>query len=109
VRARQPILCAELSERTVANVIGAALIPLFVVLLMPLVRPLRLSWLLFTYVIPILPFSIAWDGLVSHLRVYSPAELERFVDGLGGDGYTWEIGQEKLGLGRITWIFGRPV
>jgi len=39
------------------------------------------SWvqILFTYVVPILPLLIFWDGLVSQLRTYSVQELEEFT------------------------------
>ena len=30
---------------------------------------------IFTYLIPICPLAFAWDGFVSCLRTYSPAEL----------------------------------
>lgn len=106
VAKKQPILTAELSERTLPNVLGSLLIPLFVLLIMPTVRPLRLSWIVFTYLIPILPLTIWWDGLVSHLRTHSQDELRALTEGL--DDYEWTIGQDSLGPGRITWLFGRP-
>ncbi len=93
---RAPIAIIELSERTAANILGAPLIPLFTFLLMPFVRPARALPLIFTYLIPILPTLIAWDGLVSHLRVYSPDELKALTAGLDEGGYTWEIQRAPL-------------
>lgn len=29
----------------------------------------------FTYFLPVIPFIVAWDGWVSHLRAYTPDEL----------------------------------
>lgn len=106
VAKKQPILTAELSERTLPNVLSSILIPIFVLLIMPTVRPLRLSWIVFTYLIPILPLAIWWDGLVSHLRTHSPKELRALTEGL--DDYEWTIGQDRFGPGKITWLFGRP-
>ena len=107
--ANQPIFVAELSERGFLTLtLGSAFIPLTVLLLMPLVRPVRLSWLLLTYLLPILPLTIAWDGWVSHWRTYSLAEQEALVAPLQREGWTWEMGQEKAGPGRITWLLGYP-
>jgi hypothetical protein len=66
--------------------------PIYVLLLTPFVRPLTIWQVLFTYVIPLLPLLIAWDGFVSTLRTYSPKELERMTAALRSDDYDWEIG-----------------
>jgi hypothetical protein len=107
--AREPILVGELTTRRFSSLVGMlVLVPLLVLMLTPLVRPLRLSRLFFTYVIPILPLIIWFDGLVSTLRTYRPAELRALVDGLD-DGYRWEIGTTRDRGGTITWLVGRPV
>lgn len=107
--AGQPVLVVEVSERSLLNLtVGAAFIPIFVLLLMPLVRPLRLSWLLLTYVFPVLPFTIQWDGWVSAWRTYSLAEQAQLVAPLEQEGWTWEMGQEPVGPGRVTWLLGHP-
>ena len=105
---RQPILVAELGERTLPNLLSAPLIvPLLVLLLMPTVRPLRWLWLFFTYLLPLLPLTIAWDGLVSHLRVYSPKELLELAPAT--DGYKWEVKHVALAPGaRVTMLIGQP-
>jgi hypothetical protein len=57
-------------------------------LLVPLVRPLRLSRLLATYVIPLIPALVAWDGTVSALRAYAPEELLEIARSIpGAEGY----------------------
>ena len=57
------------------------------------IRPIRWDWLFFTFVIPILPLAIAWDGMVSNLRSYSAVELQELVDSVSGHAaYRWEIG-----------------
>ena len=107
--AGQPVLVVELSERNAVNLtLGAAFIPLLVFLLMPLVRPVRLSWLLLTYLVPVLPWTIQWDGWVIHWRTYSLAEQAELVAPLQRDGWSWTMGQEKVGPGKVTWLLGRP-
>ena len=96
MKARQGIVIAELSERNVPNILSFFFIPLMVLVLMPLIRPVRWSWLLFTYVIPVLPLVIAWDGLVSHLRVYNEAELRELTAGLD-ERYQWSYSRVRLG------------
>lgn len=58
----------------------------------PFVRPLNAWQLVFTYAVPLLPFFIGWDGLVSTLRTYSVAELTEMTRDLRDDTYEWEIG-----------------
>lgn len=108
-RARQPILVVELSERGVLPLtVGTAFIPLMVALMMPFVRPVRPLWLLLTYLVPVLPLTIAWDGWVSHWRTYAPDELEALVDPLQEDGWTWTWGRDRAGPGSLTWLWGGP-
>lgn len=73
--------------------------------LVPLVRPFRLSRLLLTYVVPLIPVLVAWDGTVSALRAYTPDEvldLARSVP--GGDQYTWDAGV----VGSALYLTGTP-
>jgi hypothetical protein len=59
-----PFLAAEATERSWRGIMATIVIPLLVVLFMARVRPRRL---LPTYMLPILPFLIWWDGLASTL------------------------------------------
>src|SRR6185436_4078426 len=72
---RRAICVFEATARTPAAIASTLLIPFFVLALTPLVRPLSWTQILFTYIIPILPLLIFWDGLVSQLRTYSVDEL----------------------------------
>lgn len=91
-------------------IIGTLPLPLVVVLTMPLARPLTGIALFFTYVVPILPFLIFWDGLVSNLRTYSETELRSLVAGIEAPGYVWTIGSIKQrGLPvRFPYLVGIP-
>lgn len=73
--------------------------------LVPFVRPFRWSRLLLTYVLPAIPALVAWDGTVSALRAYTPAELLEIVRSVpGADGYTWEAGVGRSAL----YLIGAP-
>ena len=48
----------------------------------PWIRPFRWSRLLWTYLIPIIPVVLLFDGVVSCLRTYRPQELREIVDKL---------------------------
>lgn len=111
VRDRSPIAIFELVGREPAVLLGIFFSWIAVLFVMPTIRPLRPSWLFFTYVIPLIPLLVFWDGLVSCLRVYSPAELEALVATLeGGKSFRWEIGLIRLGRmpGHATYLLGTP-
>lgn len=95
VRDRQGILVAEATSRTPAALALQALVPLAVLALTPTVRPFRWSRLFWTYLVPVLPLAIWFDGVVSTLRVYTPDELLAMGREAGGDGYEWEAGTER--------------
>lgn len=109
VQARQPIAIFEVVAREPAPILGMLFAPLAVLLLMPTIRPLRPAWLFFTYVVPLVPLFVLWDGIVSCLRVYSPRELRALVDALPENDYAWEIGRLPLGgPAKATYLIGRP-
>jgi len=85
------------------------LIPLFVWLCTPFIRPFRWRRLVWTYLIPVVPMVAMWDGLVSNLRTYSVGELNDLVDQVADDRYEWQIGKTRsLGLSRVTYAIGCP-
>jgi hypothetical protein len=110
-RSRQPIAIFEITERApgkVALSFPATFVAVF--LLLARMRPWRLSWWLLTWVVPIIPLSIGWDGLVSHLRSYTGVELGALVEAMD-QGYSWEMGRvlaPRGGIG-ISYLVGRPV
>jgi hypothetical protein len=97
VDADQPIAVFELVARHPASLVAMLFVWLPVMLVVPLLRPFRWSWLVFTYLVPLIPLLVVWDGLVSCLRLYSPAELRALIDQLdGGERFDWEIGEIPL-------------
>ncbi|MFC1592219.1 class I SAM-dependent methyltransferase [Thermodesulfobacteriota bacterium] len=75
-----------------------------------LMRPFKLSRLFFTYLLPLIPFVLLFDGIVSALRVYTPAELEELVAEFRDDDYIFEIGTEPVGRLPFgpTYLIGYP-
>jgi hypothetical protein len=84
-------------------------IPFLAMFLSLRARPFRWSRLFFTYIIPIIPFALWFDGLISCLRAYSQQELHTLVEGLSTPTYQWDIGEERSGLLPITYLIGHPI
>ncbi len=104
-----PIGVFEVVERSPKGILGSLLIPLLVLGFTPLLRPLTLPRLLLTYVVPLLPLAIFWDGLVSALRAHRPEELRHMTQSLTREGYTWEVGVvQKPGKPPVTYVLGLP-
>jgi hypothetical protein len=80
---------------------------LLVLLLTPLVRPLRFWRLILTYVLPVAVPLIVFDGVVSCLRTYTEVELRELTRGLETDTYCFHIGQMRSRGGpRLTYLLG---
>jgi hypothetical protein len=75
---RQPFFAIELSDNSPPIALWWMAIPMGIILpffLTPFIRPLTWRQIVFTYVIPILPLLIAWDGSVSNARTYTENDL----------------------------------
>jgi hypothetical protein len=73
----------------------------------PFVRPLTWKQIIFTYVIPIIPFFFAWDGAVSNARTYTLNDLDILIDGLETKDYKWEKGT-IAGKAKKIYLLGLP-
>jgi len=106
----QGIAIFEAPGRHVLTILLVCLIPLVTFLVVPFMRPFRWSRLVWTYLLPVIPFVLFFDGIVSCLRVYSPPELRELVAGLSSNNYKWEIGMERGGLLHvpIAYLIGHP-
>lgn len=108
---RQAIGIFEIVERSPGALLSVVFATLGVFFLMPFIRPRKLSWLVLTYLIPLIPLLVLWDGVASCFRVYSPRELEAIIDSVpGNDRYHWEIYQERLPylVAKATILTGFP-
>lgn len=111
VRARQPIAIFEVVARHPLAMLGILFAPIASLFAVPFLRPFRWGWIPLTYVVPVIPLFILWDGLVSCLRCYTQAELLAMSADLGGDDYAWEAGPIELEGAPFdgTWLLGHPV
>jgi hypothetical protein len=97
---------ARRSPRTMLTICG---IPLLSWYLAPMIRPFRWSRIFWTYLVPLVPFVLFYDGIVSCLRAYSHEELEELVRPLAADDYEWRIGDDRSGFLPVTYLLGCPV
>jgi hypothetical protein len=112
VKARQPIGIFEASDRKWHTLIPMLLLTPSMVMIMTLfMRPFHCRRLLWTYVLPLVPLTCWWDGVVSLLRSYSPAELQGMAEAAGAKEYCWRAGQVPIGTvpGNLTYLIGWPV
>ena len=110
VSKRQGIGIFEAPARRTLTLLSLLFIPIAAWLFVPFRRPFRWSRLLWTYLIPVTPFVLFFDGLISCLRAYSPAELQEMTKGLATSEYRWEIGEKSGGLlpVPVTYLVGCP-
>ena len=107
VDAHAPIAIFEGQERSIPSIIAMIFSPISVLLTTPFIRPFKLGRIIFTYLIPIIPLFVLWDGIVSSLRTYSVKEMNNLVEGLeNANTYHWDIGKLKSGPGVILYLIG---
>ena len=102
-----PIAIFEIQQRSIFDVLLMLIhIPLSM-LVLPLTKP---CWkqIICTYIIPIIPFCITWDGIISTLRTYSQQELRELVQACDDPGYQWQYGKVCHPLHSVTYFLGLP-
>ena len=104
-----PILVVELQDRSLLSIFGVLLSPLTVLLMTPMIRPFRWGRLFFTYLLPLVPFFVCFDGVVSCLRTYSSREMKELIAGLeGAEEYRWQVGALRKGPAKVSYTLGLP-
>ena len=89
-----PIGIFEFTSRHPLEFLKVLTSPLFMLFIIPMAKKLNWKKFLFTYVIPITPFTHMWEFFVSNLRTYSPKELQNLVKQVNAPNYRWEIGKK---------------
>ncbi len=114
VNRSEGIAIIEQTERSLRGVLTMLLLPLVALVAVPLVRPLRPAYLFWTYLLPLVPLMLAFDGVVSCLRTYDEDELRALLGGLvdeeTGSKYTWSMGEASSPLSPIgvKYLIGVP-
>ena len=108
---RQPIAVLEGNNDSLWQVVGMTIfVPLTVMLTAPFVRPFRISRLVFTYLIPILPIVTLVDGFLALFKLYAPKDLDELVQPIKVTDYSWRSGKLDNGRGgKIIYLLGGPV
>ena len=97
----------EGQERSVASILAMVFSPITVLLTTPFIRPFKIGRIIFTYLVPLVPLFVMWDGIVSSLRTYSVKEMHGLVSKVNGsEHYDWEINRVKSGPGVILYLVG---
>jgi len=108
---KQPLVIVEGNNDSLWQVFGmTVIVPLTVFLTAPFVKPFRISRLVFTYLIPILPLLTFVDGFLALFKLYAPKDLEELVSDLKYSDYKWRSGKMDNGRGgKIIYLLGHPV
>jgi hypothetical protein len=93
VDARQGIGIFEITRRSASAIILIVFWSFAPFVFTPFVRPFRWSRLLCTYLLPVIPFVLLFDGVVSCLRSYRPSELRDMAGQMGESDYQWQAGE----------------
>lgn len=109
-RQRKPLAAFDFNQRSLPQLALIALTScLLCWLLTPTLRPFRWSRLFLTYLLPVIPALVCWDGIVSQLRAYTLDELRSFTTQAQVEGYSWRVGRVGgLGPLGVNYLIGRP-
>jgi len=98
----------ELQERTISSLITICLMGLLMFFITPFYFWRSPTHLFFTYIIPVIPFVLVFDGYISSLRTRSPGEIQALMNQCGAscEGWTIKSGNEMhtFPTGYMTWI-----
>ena len=106
VRCGDGFAMAEVTSRTPRALATMLLMPIFDWILTPRMRPFRWSRLLFTYLLPLIPLVVLWDGIVSCLRTRTPEELLILTSSFPQ--YDWRAAYAQGGWLSPVYLIGVP-
>lgn len=94
----------EMAKRRPRTIFYACFMPAAALCLVPLMRPFRFARLIWTYILPIIPIVLLFDGVLSCMRAYVPGELRELASPVLPSRYKWEIGES----GPVTYLIAYP-
>lgn len=107
---RQPICTFEISDNSFPKWIWWIAVPINILsslFISIMVKPITWQQILFTYLIPIIPLTFAWDGAVSNARTYTLRDMDILLMGLESEDYMWEKGVIN-GRSKKIYLLGLP-
>ncbi len=106
---REGIAIFESARRNAWTMIAVNAIPLLALRAAARARPVRFSRLFWTWILPVIPFVLWLDGILSCLRSYSIDELRQLTAGLSAPDYAWQVGDQDGGRIPIRYLIGTPL
>jgi len=94
---KNPIAIFEMSERNLFSIL--ALFPSFFMVFMsiPFIKPFKWSRIIYTYILPVIPITLLYDGIISCVNTYPLNELEKIIKIADPDSrYVWKTGRKKM-------------
>ncbi len=99
----------EGGERSIIDILGVIIsTPIAFFIFTPFMKPLKLSRFIFTYLLPLIPLTTIWDGIVSMLRMYHPSELLEMAKSVEPEKYEWRSGRISHGVSKVIYLMGYP-
>ena len=112
VNTNQGIVVVEMTGRSIGLIVVILVVTVAIALLAaPFLRPFSLRRLVFTYLIPVVPFVLCVDGFVSCLRTYSVPECKALIRSVkNAHRFHWTVSTRTIGLPFVymTSIVGVP-
>jgi hypothetical protein len=104
----QGVAVFEVPQKRAITIFATFLMALGTLLCLPFIRPFRFSLFFWTYVVPLLPFVMWFDGAVSCLRCHSVEELRELVAKPSMRAFVWSCGslRDKASLAPVTFLIG---
>jgi hypothetical protein len=106
VQSGEGFAMAEVTSRTLRAFAIMLLMPVLAWILTPRIQPFRWSRLVLTYLLPLIPFVVLWDGIVSCFRTRTPRELLDLTRNFPQ--YEWIAGYAQGGWLTPVYLIGRP-
>ncbi|MCK9874639.1 hypothetical protein MXD59_02375 [Frankia sp. Ag45/Mut15] len=110
--ARRAVGVFEFTERRWAPIAQTVVLaPVLVLANAARHRPAQWRRLLLTYVLPVVPVAVTWDGIVSNLRTRTAVEMLALTADLAADDYVWRTGQTAGSRSGppVTYLLGTPM
>lgn len=111
VAKRQPIAVFELVERASLFLVGWPVVPMAAAAgILPLAGHMSKERFALTYIAPVIPAVVAWDGFASCMRSYSVAELRALSAPLATKDYAFTVERRrtKIPFTYATCLIGAP-